>query len=515
LSNGDLCASSAAELATLVRTEAVSPVEVTRAFLERIERLNPELRAFVHLDREGALDAARQMERNGPLAGVPIAYKDIIDVAGLPTRAGSRVFADRSPAAQDAELVARVRASGAICLGKLNTTEFASGDMAYFGEARNPWDTSRTTGGSSSGPAGAVAARLTPLAVGTDTGGSVRVPAAFCGIVGLRPSPGRVSPRGIVPLSWTHDAAGPMARSVADAALLLSAMTGDPQFATELAPDIRGLRIGVTHELDPSAVEPDVLASVQTADETLRDAGATLTTVRLPDLDLAYTAQWALAYSEAWLLHRELFAAKWTHYGARFRHKIAGAALLTAEEMVLAQRVRARIKATFDAAFTQVDAIVMPTTGHPANRIGEPYPGGDAARLTRPVSVAQLPALSVPSGFTASGLPIGMQVIGDAGQERILLRIGRAIEAMASEKTSHREPAFQPSNPTGPTASPVNGDPSENLSAAWVLDAARLLDLPFISESDAAAIGASIGPIKHALARARATHPHESSLPAC
>jgi aspartyl-tRNA(Asn)/glutamyl-tRNA(Gln) amidotransferase subunit A len=510
----DLWRHSARELAALVRRRAVSSVELTLAYLERIERLNPALHAFVCVDGDGAVRAAQDADRrrsegaqlaDRPLHGVPIAYKDIIDVAGLPTTAGSRVFAG-NVARRDAGLVARLRAAGTVCLGKLNTTEFASGDMALFGEARNPWDTTRTTGGSSAGPAGAVAAQLTPMAIGTDTGGSVRLPAAFCGIVGLRPSLGRISGRGVVPLSWTHDTPGPMTRSVPDAALLMSVMTGAAAVGSDLSGDVRGLRLGVPAELDRTVVDPEVGAHVDSVIAMLESHGASVRTVKLPDLDLASAAQWALAYSESWVLHRATFATRWTEYGASFRHRIAGAALLTSEELVLAERVRTRVKAAFQAAFEQVDAIGFPTAGYGASPVGQRYPGGDTARLTRPVSLAQLPALSVPCGFTSAGLPIGVQLVGAQRRDILLLQIGHAYETARGPIT--REPSMRPSLAAAETASsaPVR------MSASQVLDAARLLGLTYLSEADAEGIGASIGPIKATLARASDARPGEPSL---
>jgi aspartyl-tRNA(Asn)/glutamyl-tRNA(Gln) amidotransferase subunit A len=515
----DVCARSAVELGALLRARELSPVEVTLAFLERIERLNPDLLAFVHLDRAGALLAARAVdaeigrrEFRGPLHGVPVAYKDIIDVHGLPTTAGSQLLADHI-ALEDADVVARLREAGTICLGKLNTTEFASGDMAFHGEARNPWDTARTTGGSSSGPAGAVAARLTPLAVGTDTGGSVRVPAALCGVVGLRPSYGRISPKGIVPLSWSHDQAGPIARSTADAVLLLAGMIGASEYAAEPAGDVHGIRLGVPRDFFADNVDPDVSASVAAAIDTLRGLGATIVEVELPNAHLAYAAQWALAYTEAFLLHHAAFESSWRSYGDRFFHKIAGAGFLTSEELVIAHRLRNRIGADFREAFKRADAILTPTTGHPANRIDERYPGGDPARFTRPISLAGLPALSVPCGFTRDGLPIGLQLIAATWQESSLLTIGHAYGQATSADA--REPSFQRGRATPSTEFASATAVEHALSADWILDAARLLGFDFVTEAHAAAIGASIGPIKHALAHARAPMAGEPQVPAC
>src|SRR5262245_33224912 len=262
MSEATLCFLGATELGALLRARKVSPVEIVDAHLARIDALNPALRAYIHVCHAEARAAARAAEielgagrDRGPLHGIPVAYKDIYDVRGMPTTAASRLLLG-NVAAEDSTVAARRRQAGAICLGKLNTYEFASGSMEVFGPARNPWNPAVVPGGSSAGSGAALAAGLVPLATGSDTGGSVRNPAAFCGVVGLRPTYGRVSRAGIIPLSWSLDHAGPMARTVADTALLLQAMAGpdprDPSAASRPVPsyqrtagDLTGTRLGV------------------------------------------------------------------------------------------------------------------------------------------------------------------------------------------------------------------------------------------------------------------------------
>lgn len=513
----DLCFLSVEELGQRLRRREVSPVELAQAHLDRIGELNAQLVAYVYVDGERALAAARAAEieigqdgYRGPLHGLPIAYKDIVDVQSLPTSASSRVLS-QNVATADSTVAAKLRQAGAICLGKLNTTEFASGDMAVHGEARNPWDTARTTGGSSSGPAGAVAARLAPLAIGTDTGGSVRIPSSFCGIAGLRPTHGRVSQQGIVPLSWSHDQAGPMARSVADLALLLADLAGPgvddrtaqpaavPNYRALLTEDIRGVRLGVPRTYFFDDVDPEVRKGVEDALSTLRALGATVVDIDLPYVEFGRAAQWALAYSESYVLHRRGFIEHASEYGASFFHKIAGAAFLTAEELVIAQRLRRAITDGFLDALQRVDAIITPTSGYPANRVGEPYPSGDTATFTRPISLTGLPALSVPCGLTSTGLPMGMQIVGRAWDEPGVLRIGYAYECARGPLPS------LPSLQKG-TSTPSSGNASTHRGATqygpeWILEAARLNGVPFVHQGDAAPIAASIGPIKERLAQ--------------
>jgi len=517
MANTDLCWLTIAELAPLLEKRAVSPVEVVTALLERIDQLNDTLLAYLYVDRDGALAASHAAEIDiaaggyrGPLHGIPVAYKDIYDVRGLPTTAASKVMAGYV-AAEDCAVAARLRQAGAICLGKLNTFEFASGSMEVFGTARNPWNTELTPGGSSSGSGTALAAHLIPGATGSDTGGSIRNPAAFCGLVGLKPTYGRVSRAGIVPLSWSLDHAGPLARTVADAALLLQAMAGadrrDPSAALRPVPDyhaalhgsLQGLRVGMPRTYFFEDGDAEVMAAVRVAVETMQQLGALVYAIDLPHARYGPAASWAIAYSEAFAYHRANFFARPRDYTPAFLHKITGAACLTSDELVTAQRLREVITDEFVAALRGVDVIVTPTTAYPAHPIGKASPQADMRSLTRPVSLTGLPALAVPCGFTKAGLPISMQLIGRAWEESTVLRLGHAYEQAAG--WYQRRPPIAP-GPLPPTVAPVAPE-GPTIDAQWVLDWAKLAGLSFITEADAPPIATSIGPVKALLAVGR------------
>jgi aspartyl-tRNA(Asn)/glutamyl-tRNA(Gln) amidotransferase subunit A len=513
----ELCFLNGGELAALIRQRAVSPVEIVEALLSRIDQLNDGIGAYLCVSGDQALAAARAAEieiaaggYRGPLHGIPVAYKDIYDVRGLPTTAASKVMAGYV-AADDCTVAARLRQAGAICLGKLNTFEFASGSMDVYGTARNPWNPAMVPGGSSAGSGAALAAHLVTGATGSDTGGSIRNPAAFCGVVGLKPTYGRVSRAGIIPLSWSLDHAGPMARTVADTARLLQAMAGpdrrDPSAALHavadyhaaLAGDLQGIRLGVPRTYFFDDGDPDVIAAVRGAIETMRQLGAVIHEIDLAQACHGPAASWAIAYSEAFAFHRANFFARPRDYTPAFLHKISGAAFLTAEECITAQRLRQVITSEFMGALNTVDAIVTPATAYPAHPIGSPSPQADMRSLTRPVSLTGLPALAVPCGFTRSGLPVGMQLIGRAWEEGTTLRIGHAYEQAAG--WHQRRPPIRPEMIPA-TPAPVPSRPTV-LDAQWVLDFARLTGLSFIAASDAEPIAASIGPVKAMLAEAR------------
>jgi aspartyl-tRNA(Asn)/glutamyl-tRNA(Gln) amidotransferase subunit A len=514
----DLCFLSAAELASQIRTRAVSPVEIVEAYLERIATLNDQLRAYLYIASDQALDAARAAEIDitsggyrGPLHGIPVAYKDIYDVAGMPTTAASKVMAGYLATA-DCTVAARLRQAGAICLGKLNTHEFASGSMEVFGSARNPWNTELVPGGSSSGSGTALAAHLVTCATGSDTGGSVRNPASFCGIVGMKPTYGRISRAGIIPLSWSLDHAGPMARTVTDTAMLLQVIAGPdrrdssaatqpvPDYQTALGPDLQGIRIGVPRTFFFDNGDADVIEAVRTAIEAMRQLGASVWEIDLPHASLGPAASWAVAYTESFAFHRDNFFARPRDYTPAFLHKISGAALLTAEELVVAQRLRQVITAEFIDALAKVDVIVVPTTAYPAYPIGGTSPQTDMRSLTRSISLTGLPSLALPCGFTHAGLPTSLQLIGRAWDESTLLQVGYAYEQSAG--WYRRRPPIE-AGPM-PQSSPSASAETSAIDTQWVLDVARLTGLSFIAENDAAPIAASIGPVKAMLAEARA-----------
>jgi aspartyl-tRNA(Asn)/glutamyl-tRNA(Gln) amidotransferase subunit A len=514
----ELCYLSAAELAPQIAKRGVSPVEVVEAYLERIAAFNDHLRAYLYIAGDQALAAARAAEieiaagsYRGPLHGIPVAYKDIYHVAGMPTTAASKVMAGYI-ATQDCTVAARLRRAGAICLGKLNTHEFASGSMEVFGTARNPWNTTLVPGGSSSGSGTALAAHLVTCATGSDTGGSVRNPASFCGIVGLKPTYGRVSRAGILPLSWSLDHAGPMARTVADTAMLLQAFAGpdsrDPSAATQPVQDyqaalgagLQGIRIGVPRAFFFDDGDPDVIAAVHRAIQMMREMGASVYEIDLPHVALGPAASWAVAYSEAFAFHRDNFFSRPRDYTPAFLHKITGAALLTAEECVVAQRLRQVITAEFLAALRTVDVVAVPTTSYPAHPIGGASPQTDMRSLTRSVSLTGLPALALPCGFTRAGVPASLQLVGRAWEESTVLSIGHAYEQAAG--WYRRRPPIQ--DAPLPSPSPPVSIEASRVNAQWVLESARLIGLTYVAESDAEPIAASIGPVKAMLAEARA-----------
>lgn len=512
-----LCFLTIEELATRIRSREVSPVEVVNALLARIDEHNDPLLAYLYVDGDAVRQAARAAETDivaggyrGPLHGIPVAYKDIYDVQGLPTTAASKVMAGYTATA-DCTVAARFRQAGALCMGKLNTLEFASGSMEVFGDARNPWHTAMTPGGSSSGSGASLAAHLVYGAMGSDTGGSVRNPASFCGIVGLKPTYGRVSRAGIIPLSWSLDHAGPMARTVTDTALLLQAIAGSdrrdgtaapqpvPDYTAALTGDIRGLRIGVPRTYFFDDVDPEVAAAVRTALAVIEQLGAVVREVDLPHAVYGSAPSWTIAYTESFAFHRDNFFARPRDYTPAFLHKITGAACLTADERVTAQRLRQIISAEFVHTLRDVDVIVTPTTAFPAHAIGSKSPQSETRSLTRPISLTGLPALAMPCGFTAAGLPISMQLIGRAWEESTLFRLGYAYEQTAGW---HQRRAPLMAGPLPPTPQPQPADPPA-VDTQWVLDIARLTGLTYVTEVDAMAIAASIGPQKTQLAAAR------------
>jgi len=440
------------EAATLLRRKAVSPVELTEACLARIERLNPVLNAFITVTKDQALRQARDAETEirrgswrGPLHGVPIALKDLFDTAGVRTTAGSGVFKDRVPA-EDAEVVRRLNTAGAVLLGKLNMHEFAYGGTSvatFFGPVHNPWKLDRIAGGSSGGSAAAVAAELCYGALGSDTGGSIRQPAAYCGIVGLKPTYGRVSTRGVIPLAWSLDHVGPMCRNVGDAALLLQAIAGyDPQDTNSVdapVPDysqafrtkVATLRLGIPRAVFYEQLDPEIEAAVNKAIEVLRKLTATVRDVQLP----AYQTL-PIVGAEAYAYHASYFTKSPELYQPETRQRLEGAQRVTAEAYVQARRELDRLRRAVREVFAGVDLLITPTTSIPPVAIAEsetrdtPPPGGVqlSLRNTQPFDIYGLPAISVPCGFTNSGLPIGLQISGPHFGEQTVLALAQAYE---------------------------------------------------------------------------------------
>lgn len=433
----NLTALTIAETGLALRAGEVSPEEVVAAHLHEIARQNDQIRAFVTVFADAAMTAARQAgaelragHDRGPLHGIPFAVKDMIDVAGAPVRAGSRVFAGRV-AAENSTVIDRMIAAGAIPLGLVATYEHAlvgpSADSAYPAPV-NPWDAANITGGSSSGAAAAVASGMVRLAIGTDTGGSVRSPASYCGVVGLKPRFGLVPTDGVLPLSPSLDHVGPLARTVAEAALALSVMSGVAPF--DLSGGLSVLRLGYARAAfaDDPATLPAVTAAMDDAASALTLGGAGVRLIDLPDIATLEAAGAILIHAEALAVHRARLSGKAPDYGRMaYQSLIAGVELTTAD-VAMAHAAAARFRAEIDDILTLVDAIILPTTLTTAPPFSA-FAGGEAVwtpMRTLPFNVTGHPALSVPMGF-AGRLPMGVQIV--AATEAMVLRIGAAFEA--------------------------------------------------------------------------------------
>ncbi|WP_232806936.1 amidase [Geodermatophilus chilensis] len=442
------------DAAALVAAGELSPTELTRAVLDRIDRLDPALESYVEVYAEEALTAAKEAEEElrlgrsrGPLHGLPVALKDLYDVTGRPTLAGSEVRAGHV-ADEDSEITRRLREAGAVLLGKTVTHEFAFGVVSA--PTHNPWDLGTVPGGSSGGSGAAVAADLCLMAMGTDTGGSIRIPAGLCGVVGLKPTFGRVSKRGVAPLSWSLDHAGPLAKTVGDAALALQVLAGydpmDPSsidvpvddYLSGLSAGVDGLRVGVPTNFFFDVTDPGVEAAVRAALQVLADAGAALVEVEIPEADLAADVVSVLAGVESSAIHQEEIRRLPDAYTKEVRGKLRAGELVSGTTYVNAQRARALVQRGFAAAFDRVDVVATPTLAIPAPPYGsttallrgEERPILFALNcLTAPANAAGLPALSVPCGFTGSGLPVGLQLMGRPFDEATVLRAGAAYEA--------------------------------------------------------------------------------------
>jgi aspartyl-tRNA(Asn)/glutamyl-tRNA(Gln) amidotransferase subunit A len=441
-----------AEAARLIAAKKISPVELTKALLARIKAVDPKINAFLAITEKEALAAARTAERavmagqRHPLLGIPVAYKDIYETAGIPTTAHSRILQTNIPK-HDAETVRRLREAGTVMLGKLATHEFAIGGPAFdlpWPPARNPWDTRRFTGGSSSGSAAAVAAGLALGALGSDTGGSIRLPAAFCGIAGLKPTPGLVSRRGVIPLAPSLDTAGPMAWTAEDCAILLDALAGydaaDPAsvpgpavtYADSLATPVKGLRVGVLrhiYEHDMPAA-PEVLQAMNRAVAVLKSLGCRVEDATLPALQEYNAVGRVIISAEAYALHEATLQTRLSDYSRTFRIRVLSGALIRASEYIAAQRRRTDLIAATAQAFSRFDLLIStPATGS-APMLSEQRPDDGFGRplLTTLANVAAVPSLVVCAGFTASGMPLGLEIIGPAWSDATVLRLGHQFE---------------------------------------------------------------------------------------
>ena len=440
-------------LAAELRARRVSPVELVETALATIERTRAKLNTFITVDAEGALAAARRAEAAlasgkargapGPLCGIPIAHKDLIATKGLRTTAGSRILGEWIPR-RDAQVVRALAEAGAVSLGKTNTHEFAFGttnDNPHYGSTGNPWDPSLTTGGSSGGSAAAVAAGIVPLATGTDTAGSIRIPAALCGAVGLKPTYGLVPTQGIVPLGKTFDTAGPIARTVEDAALGLEALTGvKPEI--EKRTSLKGVRIGVPEHYVFDKVDPEVEAGVRAALDVLVKLGADVRPVRIPELAQWFDIGISIVRPEALAFHSRWFPARAGDYGEDVARSLEAAQRISGAEYLVALERRKAFSRALRRVLDTVDFLAGPTVPMLAfeNRLAfQPVaPGGDLpryalTRLTYPYNLSRLPAISVPCARSKAGLPIGLQLAAGAYEESALLTVALAYETARGE----------------------------------------------------------------------------------
>jgi aspartyl-tRNA(Asn)/glutamyl-tRNA(Gln) amidotransferase subunit A len=456
----EICYLSIAELGRLYRSGELSPVEATRAVLERIHHLDSKLNAFITVLDEQAIAQARQAEAElragqdrSPLHGVPISLKDLIDTAGIRTTAASRIWRDRVPD-QSATIARRLEQAGTVLLGKCNLLEFAYGIVhPDYGQCNNPWDPERTAGGSSSGSASSVAAGMGWGSIGTDTGGSIRIPASYCGVVGLKPTYGRVSRQGIFPLSWSLDHVGTLARTVEDTAILLEAIAGQdpldatssnapvPAYRTVLTGDVLGLRLGVLEQhMTGADLHPGVAEAVWAAVAELEKAGMLARNIRLPSLEQADSALLLAILPEGTLVHEAWLRERPQDYAEMTRQQLEMGALLPAVDYLRAQQYRSRLMGELQAAFQEVDVLVNPTVAWEALKEDPTVAAGEGsteARRTGPFNLTGLPALSLPCGVGKDGLPLGLQVIGAPFAEPMILRVAFAYEQCTSWHERH------------------------------------------------------------------------------
>ncbi len=464
LTDSQLAFSSITQIAKLYRSHKLSPVELTKLLLSRIDKLNPQLNAFLTVTPEIALKQAAVAETElakgkgrsprrdrGPLHGIPLSLKDNIYTAGIRTTAGSQILRDFVPT-QDAPVVTALKQAGAVLLGKTNMHEFAYGatnSNPHFGPARNPWDLARITGGSSGGSAAAVAAGLCFGSIGTDTGGSIRIPASLCGVVGLKPSLGSVSTKNVIPLSPSLDVVGPLARTSCDVALLFAVIHSSPSSQISRAATNSGFssarrpRLGVLQEFFLDLLSPEVASAFDFSVKLLRKHGAQFKKVSLPDIQATESAGNQIAWAEALLYHQQSgwFPGRSSEYGEDVRTRLEMGIKLTAVTYLQALQSRENFIASLHALFAehQLGALLVPTTPVAAPLIdeesmsinGTPQPTRALLlRLNRPANLAGVPSISVPCGFTINNLPMGLQFIGPMHSEPSLLALATHFERL-------------------------------------------------------------------------------------
>ena len=461
---------TASQLSRLIETKEVSPVEATEAYLDRIEAVDPKLNSYITVTGEQALEAARQAEHEiatsqhrGPLHGVPMAVKDQFNTAGIRTTGGSSILKDNIPD-EDATVITNLKKAGAVMLGKLNMSEFAMAEIYNhpYGTPRNPWDLERNPGTSSSGSGAATAASLCATSLGEDTGGSIRGPANFSGLVGLRPSHGRVSRHGVLGGSWSMDTVGPISRSVEDAAITIQAIAGYdpkdryswnvpvPDYRQALTGDIPGIKLGVVQErMDSPDLDPEFRDTVAKAISTLGEIGASSQDVSIPLAPKAGALTMSILSVEWSNLHRPLFEPNIDELDHNNKIRFLTGSVIPAQYYYKAQKIRAVLRQQILDALEQVDVLVLPTGPVTAPPV-ESVPGvqskehaltGLAGRIsfTGPFNLAGTPALSVPCGFSSSGMPMGLQIVGRPFAEETVLRVAHAYE-QATEWHNRRAP---------------------------------------------------------------------------
>ena len=471
MADGTPCFMSLFELAERIRRRDISPVEVVEAHLRQIETLNPKLFAFITVTAESARREARAAETEimagryrGPMHGIPYGAKDIFNTAGVRTTNGSSFFRDHVPA-EDAESVARLRRAGAILLGKCHTHEFAAAPTTinpHYGTTRNPWNLERIVGGSSGGSAAAVAAGLCPAALGSDTGASIRLPAALCGIVGLKPTHGRVSLIGVCPNTLSFDHVGPLTRTARDAALMLQAMAGYdprdpmsrdvpvPDFTARLGAGVRGTRIGLCPDIwNHMEVDAEVADAFDRAVQVFRRLGAQVEPVPFPHYERMARAMLAILGAEFAEFHRPFYEQNPDGYGKDVRERLEGAFKTTTDEYVRALRDRELLRREVAGLFTRVEALILPSTACPAppiETLTARINGKDvfAVWINRPLqtphNLTGCPAVAVPMGLSREGLPLSLQIVGPQWGEAEVLGIAHAYEEATPEIRAARPP---------------------------------------------------------------------------
>lgn len=444
-----------AAAAQQISAKALSPVELTESVLARTDTVNPGINAFSNVTAELAVEAAALAEREiaagryrGPLHGIPIGVKEIYDMAGVPSTSSSRVRADCIPK-HDSAVVAKLREAGAVVVGRTHSHEFAYGVVTP--QTRNPWRTDRIAGGSSGGSAAAVAVGACFLGLGSDTAGSIRIPAALCGVVGLKPTYGRVSRTGVTPLSWSLDHAGPLTRTVEDAALAMNVMAGYdpcdkgsvdvpvPDFSAGLGRGVSGTTAGIPVNLFTERVDAEVRTAVDAACARLADLGVRLREVRLPLADEIMDTEFAILQPEAASYHRQMLREHGDLYTEDVRQALQAGESIPATEYLAARRKRALIRRQWRKLFGEIDVLLAPTVPIAAMDAGKPrvtWPDGVTEgpveayiRFSAPANLTGLPALSVPCGFTGAGLPVGLQIVGRPFDEATVLRVGHAYQS--------------------------------------------------------------------------------------